>query len=741
MVDAPEQENEILKLLFGVDALGDALRSIEDVLKSMVQKSMESSETAMRMLTGASRDSIQTIQGNLKQAFDVTTIVESQMASAKKLFQDLGSDVKNVFEDIGLQDVLVGLELDTNSLGRVRESIGELADENFVLNITAFMAGNEVLDQLRGVTRGIKSVEDDVLEVSRAGEAALRGMIAPLSDDRPYKDMAGGVAAFRNEILDTVMEFGLARSTAQEGFSELTARGLNIDQIQRLSLTTSESGESVKGLQAAFLGAYSSGLELADAANILNLRMRALGTDGAEAAGVFETLQRVQANTTLTTKNILDAIGSAQEQMKFFGDNTDNVAAIFKGFVDTLGRGREELARPLFDQVINGIQQLANSANMGTRAFIGMASGIGGGAGPIGAGLRVEEALTTGEGLDDVLGGIRDQIERFSGAQILTRREAIDTGQEQQFEIQRRLLQQFLGVTGAQEQNLVLESLRENDFAQIMDQLRPTGGGLTTGVAEDRISREVGAIDRATNRLEAIGAIGLSETASKDILEASSVINEGAKGFSDAAETLRETLEGGNFQGLLDIFRGGEARQERIAERARQEIPEAFDSEGPLGPSARALNSFSQAMDNTSVKSAAALNSFNEVLNNTGINTAASLNTLKESADNSGVALSSIPETIQSWVTPETIGELTDFSVNDRMSREQERLRDTRSQDEEGISSRSSLSEPMEKEVILKVKAEIDPNSGLINLIPAIENVATPIAIREAEARAGAPRE
>lgn len=725
MADTPEgQIQELMDLLFNSkQATIDSFGQMFDQLGTMA------GEAGLEAVTNLSDNflaGVELLNRQFSESFNVGKILSDGLKDIGKEFLGVTQDVKSIFEGSGVSDMLIELGIDPESMRMVQSSLGDLLDKDFAIRLGVALSTQSVADNVKAALAPVKAYEDKILKVSKAGEKALRGMLNPLSDDRPFADLTNALGAYRNEIIDAVNELGIAPDKVRTAFEELSDSGLAIENIRELKVVTSESGDSLGGLQAALLAAKATGLSTSEVADQLNMRIRTLGTSAEDAGNVFEILQRVQANTTLSIQAVSDAVGKGQKALRFFGDTTESSATIFRSFIDTLGRGREELARPLFDAVIGGIQQLANSADMGTRAFIGMATGIGGPAGPIGAGLRVEEALTTGEGLEEVLEGVRSQIEQLSGAPLLTRSEAIDTGQEQQFEIQRRLLQQFLGVQGAQQQNLVLEALQQSDFGQIRDQLQPTGGGLATGLGRDTIAIQEGAIGMLTNRLDVLAQEGATEQLSADVIEASKGINLGAQSFSTVAENLRMFIEGGT-ESLTNLFERIEDRgTERIEEEARADVGRVFDTEGPLGPVAESLNSFASSFEATGVPLAEGLNSLSSSVERASAVIGEGLNTAAEVRARTGVQ----GGTELNIRAPMQVLEEAFQDAKESLMSQVEGSQDTASR----TTDRGATTD--QKEVTVTFKAEMDP-SGFINLVPTIQEVARPIAREEAEATAG----
>ena len=737
-----ESHKEIMEMLLGKHQ--EMMGTMDSIMKSLVAVSGKAGLEVAEIISESAKTGLKAMEASFKN-LDISSIFKTKFAGVATEFGSLVSRTSEMFENSDLKELLIDIGFEEGSLSKVKDGIGEIVNKDFAIKFGAYLAVEELFSGLDRAAKIIEKQEKKILATSRSGEIALRGMISPLSDDRAFSSLSTGLSAYRSELLDVINEFGVAQEEGNKAFAALTGAGLNLEQLQKLKVVTSESGESITGLKAAFLAAKATGLDFTTVAEQLNRQIRTLGVETTSAASVFETMQRVQANTTMSMKSIAEAVSSGQEKMKFFGDATMSSETVLKGFLNTLGKGREELAKPLFDLVIDGIKNM----DFGVRSFIGMASGIGGGGGgPIGAGLRVEEALTSGEGIEEVLMGVKDQIEKFSGAQILTRKEAVDTGQEQQFEMQRRLLEQFLGVRGGQEQNLALEMFQKSDFSGIRDQLKPTGA-ISTGLAEESIAVQTGAISRMTNKIDALKNIGLTEELSQNITSASGAINEGSKSFRDVADSLRKLfgskLEAA-FSGTSEKALARETASARSA--AEQSKDGTLDTSGSKSAEAleakssaielaganfaEQMEAYSSVVEKTGAVHVDKLNSYSESLEKAGARNAEALNSLTSLTDKAGAFSANLLDTMAGKTSKERADEIK-ANMHESMSKQREMLA--------GSGGQGAAAAPEEHKINIIFSAEMDTNTGIINLIPSIENTLMPMVDNRIDKKISAPRE
>lgn len=726
-----ENIKEIMELLFGsTDELNEEMVEYVTQMISIAKEIAKRNEENFGNIIGRGFvkgiDVLKSELNNLNIMGVLGSFSEEAGNELKKSFENMGK----ALEDSGALSFLASVGVNERDLEGVKDVISTVVNEDNVIRFSAQFAFSELVEGFNKISRPVSDVEKEVLNFTQSAEKATRGLVSPL-ENLGNNAVTQGISSYREQVSNLVQEFGIAQEEAETFYQGLSKAGVNIRQLSALEATAGDTAETFKGLEAAFFISRATGLELGEVAKQLNVQTRTLGVSTEDAQDAFEIFSRVQANTTLKIKDVADAIGSAQEKMKFFGDTTEGSSMIFKGLLDTFDDGREALARPLFERVIDGL----GGMSMGVRSFIGMTNNIGGGGrGPIGAGLAVEEAFATGEGLEEVLEGVRNQIEQFSGAQIMTRSEALETGQEQQFEIQRQLLQQFLGVQDSQQQNLVLEFLQNSDFGAIRETIGSTGQGLMAGEVRQRAATEVGGSQQAiANRLEAISNIEASSALADSLIEGTKQINLAGDSFKKGADAVEESLEAGAeaFRKVLSDM--GMDRQEGVIQGAAEEAEAARRGEiDTTQVQAAQVNALPEAAARGFVYD----EQLRSLANSVGT-TAEQLNTFSESAVTTAEQLNQLSEIRKRYIEIET----------DRIS-VIERLRDIQAKNRESLagmgdaaeSSTTTKKEIVEREVKIKVTAEMD-ESGNINFVPVVSEIAEDTARRIVEEQAGAPTE
>jgi hypothetical protein len=442
-------------------------------------------------LAAISRNAFAAVGKELKEFSDSAAGTDIKMALGLdlSLFADQ-LDAASKYATDPRNAVSFGLFLGTDKLERQLTAAAKIVDEGFY-------------DKLLHFDR--KAAESMGVLANQMGSLASNSSSAAQSATLSLQGLRG---VFKTQLIDASLEFGTSLEDNATAMKELAAQVPNIDIIQRLNIR--DGTKAVSGLSAALAIAKATGLGMSDVGDIIGQMTRSLDVKPEDIGQRFELLTRAAADTGVSTKEMVDLVKDASKEMRFFGDNTEAAAAEFNVFARALGPGRLENAKELFGTMVSRISQMKD----GTKAFLGMTTGLGGGGDALESKLRVEEAVASGQGLDKIREEMTAKIEELSGAPILTRKEALDTGQATQFEIQQRLIEQFFGASRETGQAAQLaEVLRSRDQgtlqafrAQLTDR-----GGQMVGQARERVAVDSNPLQMAANRL---GAVGLQLTQS-----------------------------------------------------------------------------------------------------------------------------------------------------------------------------------------------------------------------------------
>lgn len=422
----------------------------------------------------------------------------SRTADSVDVLKKKFAELMNLQTTEGLQSYLDKLSAGAEDAGKLLDQVGDslkkFATTKLVatLNVDSSDAQKHI-DSLGSMFSGIFNAKNAVglgaVTLAEGVSSVALDLIKPLSDaegkllafDRSVLsssanlinaygnvgDKVGEVTQKTHAVRDAVRDsFSLQTTKLMADFSQSPEEAANAfktlqdaipDQDMFAKLNIKSATEQVSGLSAVFAIATATGLGFEGTTAAIEDMTRSLDIDPNKIQTSFEVIMRAAANSGLSIKEMTSNVRTSAEGFKYYGDNVNASAAELRKFAVALGPGRANLAQELFGKMSQHIAGMSS----GMKAFIGMTSDLGKGGGALESMLNVEEAMASGEGLDDIRQAITSKIEDLTGAGIMTRREALDTGQSQQYVMQRELIKQFLGVSGDAQADVMAEILQK----------------------------------------------------------------------------------------------------------------------------------------------------------------------------------------------------------------------------------------------------------------------------------------
>lgn len=474
---------------------------LEDTGKSAADTAKKALGEVERNITGLGDMLKSTMSGENIIADKWVTQARLQMASIKAIFSQ--SNLELSFDTTGMIDSVKSV------MGEAQEFITNPAN---AVNIAAFLGAEGMAAGVQEFMGPIGRLEERVMELSRAGVEMFRAFSGG-ADDFGAGALAidKNLSDFRQTAIAAGLDTGMGFDAAKASLLELGKAGVDVQQILQMDDISVQLGSALPpmdALTAAMRIQAATGMQTAEMGKFMRQGMRELGVQGQDTIDMFGTLKVAQQDTNMRFNEVATTVMAGADKLKFFGNNVESATAIYQSFVQSLGEGREALAGTLFDSVVSGLANMNN----GFRAFLGMTGQVGGGAGgALGGMLRVEQALETGN-LEGIMGDLQTQIERLSGAPIMSRQQAVDTGQEQQFVIQRQILQQGLGIGDREQAAKVMEMMAGGQQVGVSD-IRAQAAAATPELideGQDAIDRQITSTQRLTNLINTTGVQALS---------------------------------------------------------------------------------------------------------------------------------------------------------------------------------------------------------------------------------------
>jgi hypothetical protein len=464
----------------------------------------------------AAKDLTEQITGAIRKvdaAKDISEMLTlDQAALQAKIFSGLSSAVGNI-KDVALN---VGIDLDTDSLNNALSGlVTGLVSREGMVDIGKFFTFKGIANSVEDAKNKLNALFGEALKVDQLGLENFGNRLNPTNLKAAESSLDGLNKAYRAQ-LQSLVSLGYSLTEAEKvvnSFGKSTT--LSISELGNLGAGASDAGKKLEGLAGFQRVLVSTDMDAKIATNLLELQMRSLGVEANRSLEVFDTLTKVQQGTGLSIDEIGTSVTNAATKFKYFGNNISSLSTIYKQLLNGLGEGKQALAADVFDKVTSGIAGMSTEM----KAFIGLTTNLGGGGGALESALRIEEAISSGEGLNEVMDSIYAKVEEISGSPLLTRQEALATGQSQQYFIQRQLLGQLIGVQDPQ----VMEQLvraRQGGQEVTLDQLRPgvDFGARTFGQSEAVFNQQIGPTNRLLQQLGGTAELEGSEELSKTLL-------------------------------------------------------------------------------------------------------------------------------------------------------------------------------------------------------------------------------
>lgn len=394
------------------------------------------------------------------------------------------------------QNLMSGVSLSVESFnkakGRLLEGMAALKGEGQGLSkalgtlgiIGGAEIGKKALEDLFG---SLLKAQQNLLNLNKSAIQIGTSFGDGFADARASAEMfVDSQAEIQANLYATDEQLGGLRD-AFKGALDLTDQ---MGALNDLSKAQAQFGTTLNATSAAFAVGNAVGMESKDVAAMVAKSYTQLGESLSGAVTNLGTIAIAGEKSGLSFETNAKAIMDATSTLKMFGGTVGAVAPVYRAFSNSLEEGKKGLAPELLEQYASGL----NKMNLSQRAFMGMQAGMGGGgAGALGAGLRMEAALETGEGMGEITESLSSVLKDFGGGQILTREEAIDSGMEQQFVQQRQILMNMMQIDQASANQTLgmLQSIDQNGLESISGQEDKLGELLTKGEQTTKESANV----------------------------------------------------------------------------------------------------------------------------------------------------------------------------------------------------------------------------------------------------------
>lgn len=528
---------------------GNAATAMAEGFNSGVQTGSDALKGLKKDAADNLKSAFTTVEGMLKRMGKKANIdLDFSDVDLSNLNEKIGQ-VKEVIKKSGVETISSVIGVDAGELlkgiNEIENALDPLAD---LETLAVGFIGVKAINQAKKYRDAVANIEGTIMAVDRAAVNMSRGFVV-FGKEGPasFQNTQQAIEQYRQEALGFVTSTGKSLEEYAAFTDELNKSNLSFktvrDGMKDFSASMGEGEKPVSGFEAVLAIAKGTGLETKDVLGDLATFTKTLGLTADEAAKRYGLFSEVIKGTQLNAREAREAIMGNVKQLRFYGDQSQSTSRIYKNFLNALGTGKEALAGELLGVATKALAGMDDNI----KAFLGTVGGIGGGAGgALGGALRVEQAIEEGR-TDEIFRSMAEQLEKFSGAPLLTMKEALESGNEQQFFIQKQLLKQMgVNVSTNKEASEFIKGLREGQDMQLeIDQ--EAGIRAVTGAGREAMAAEVGPAERIANLAEATATLGLTEDVSKRMIEsstlmgdASGTLEKGANALLDVANKLKE---------------------------------------------------------------------------------------------------------------------------------------------------------------------------------------------------------
>ena len=511
--------------------------------------------------------------------------VTNTMSEAAKVFGSSGRLITGAIDDISRATVTVGDDIDD-----VLKGINKLGDDlNKVSKAMGNLFGGPVADGFQVFGTILSNTASGFSKLVEGVNNVTDGLDAGTDVYRDFKAVIAEVGFSFGQTYEESQKFGDSlRQTINR-----TNLGLFIDpgEIINVAKAFSEAGMSLDELNDTIdtsIGTFSilettialsnrTGIDQSNIARSITDAVMKQGLSIQDATKQFAAYSDIAEKTGLTVSDIKSSLEGTASQFSELGLSAEFSRPFLENFVTSLekvGLGIKNatgLSATLSRSVVGLSQDYS-------KAFLTFQRGgldLGGGGGVLGSAISLEDRLATARSPQeqqelalDLGKGMAETIASFSGGEIITAREAVESPELQtQFAIQKQLLTQMYGISGVQATR-TLELLEELQTSRDPEQQRRIGDQL-----KESVIKQDDTLDESQKTNRNLKQILFQQTLGNDLtLSLLSVNREmskitGARARKELADFNEESIrQQAEFESKKDFTASIERAKERIKE-------------------------------------------------------------------------------------------------------------------------------------------------------------------------------
>lgn len=313
-------------------------------------------------------------QSELKKLIAQNKLYETELKNLGSTFkEETSEEEKSAAKKAALNKQIKAQQEYVNALNAGMDKLTAEQKENTAEGLkqsTAISKAEAALaDMKKELAEADKNTEEFGEEVKDAGvnlegfsDAAVMAASRELADF--FNQAAGAAAEFGKKalggIIDTTKDFDSAMSQVSalsgatgEEFDALRNKAREMGASTKYSATESaealnymalagwDTAEMTEGLDGVLNLAAASGMDLAEASDIVTDYLSAFGKDASYAAKMADMMAYAQANSNTTTRQLGEAFGNSAATMNTAGQTMETTTALLEGMANQGNKGAE----------------------------------------------------------------------------------------------------------------------------------------------------------------------------------------------------------------------------------------------------------------------------------------------------------------------------------------------------------------------------------------------------------------
>lgn len=340
----------------GIEGEAEYRRQLQNIIQT--QKTLKAEMTEMKSAWGEQTSAEQ-------KATQQASLLESQIRSQKQRIAELERGVDESAKAFGEADTRTlkwkeALATANAELNRMESELKDIPNNVELFGQKMQTAGQKI----QKVGKGMETAGRGLTKYVTAPIVGLGTLAVKTTAD--FDTSMSNVRAISGATGD---EFEALRNKAREmGATTKYSASESADALGYMALAGWDADQMIDGLDGVLNLAAASGMDLAEASDLVTDYLSAFGLEAADASKMADELAYAQANSNTTTTQLGDAFGNSAAMMHSAGQSMETTTAILESFANQGMKGSEAgtalsaMMRDIIQKMKNGKIYIGDTA-------------------------------------------------------------------------------------------------------------------------------------------------------------------------------------------------------------------------------------------------------------------------------------------------------------------------------------------------------------------------------------------